>query len=82
MIWIFYTIPCALNIIGVIVAFYLSYQKLEKSDPFEKIWKEVVIEDNVCPRDAESYCHLVLYSRFSENVLIKAMMRRRGERSH
>ena len=39
MIWIFYTIPCALNIIGVIVAFYLSYQKLEKSDPFEKIWK-------------------------------------------
>ena len=56
--------------------------KIEKiiSDAFEKIWM-VVIKDDVCPRDAESYCHSVLNGMFATNILMKAMKKRKIERS-
>ena len=40
-------------------------------EAFEKIWNEVVIKDDVCPRDTESYCHSVLNGMFAANILMK-----------
>lgn len=60
-----------------------NVEKIDKiiSDAFQKVWDEVVTRDDVCPRDAESYCHLVLNSKFSQNILMKAMKRRKIERN-
>lgn len=34
-----------------------------------KIWNEVVVANNVDPRDAESLCHHEIYTMFAENIL-------------
>ncbi len=56
--------------------------KIEKiiHEAFEKIWM-VVIKDDVCPRDTESYCHSVLNGMFAANILMKAMKKRKIERN-
>jgi hypothetical protein len=55
--------------------------KIEKimHEAFQKVWL-VVIEDNICPRDAESFCHSTLSCDFGQNILMKAMAKRKIER--
>jgi len=48
------------------------------TDAFQKVWDEVVIADDVCPRDAESVCHAVLSQMFSQNILRRAMNKKRS----
>ena len=49
-------------------------------DAFQKVWDEVVEADDVCPRDAESNCHAILATLFAENILRRAMKKRRAQR--
>lgn len=48
---------------------------------FQTVWDEVVVADNVCPRDAESFCHSVLSALFAENILRRAINTKRSERT-
>jgi hypothetical protein len=48
---------------------------------FKQVWDEVVIADDVCPRDAESLCHQTLNVLFAEHILRRTMGRRRLERN-
>jgi hypothetical protein len=50
------------------------------TDAFQKVWDEVVIADDVCPRDTEALCHQALAGLFAENILRRAMGKRRLER--
>jgi len=50
------------------------------TDAFQKVWDEVVVADDVCPRDTESLCHQTLSGLFAENILRRAMKKRRLER--
>jgi len=51
------------------------------TDAFQKVWDNVVLADDVCPRDTESICHGVLSMLFAENILRRAMAKRRKERN-
>jgi hypothetical protein len=51
------------------------------TDAFRRVWDEVVLADDVCPRDAESLCHQALTGLFAENILRRAMGKRRLERN-
>jgi hypothetical protein len=46
----------------------------------QRIWDEVVVMNDVCPRDAESQCHQTIATLFAENILRRAMDKRRKER--
>jgi hypothetical protein len=51
------------------------------TNAFQQVWDEVVLADDVCPRDAESLCHQTLNVLFAENILRRAMGKRRLERN-
>jgi hypothetical protein len=51
------------------------------TDAFHRVWDEVVLADDVCPRDAESLCHQTLAGLFAGNILRRAMGKRRVERN-
>jgi hypothetical protein len=51
------------------------------TDAFQRVWDEVVLADDVCPRDAESLCHQALAGLFAENILRRAVGKRRLERN-
>lgn len=55
------------------------YQRINElmSDAIKKIWEEVVVAYDVCPRDAASVCHEILAIGFSENILRRALDARR-----
>ena len=46
------------------------------TDAFQKVWDEVVIADDVCPRDAEILCHETLAGLFAENRLRRALQKK------
>ncbi len=46
-------------------------------DAFKKIWEEVVVNDDVCPRDTELLCQSILSSMFAQNILRRAMDKKR-----
>ena len=46
------------------------------TEAFQRIWDEVVLDD-VCPRDVEALCHSTLAVSFAENILRKAMQKRK-----
>jgi len=48
-------------------------------DAFQRVWDEVVVADDVCPRDVELLCHQTLSTLFAENVLRRAMAKKAGE---
>ncbi len=48
------------------------------TDAFQRVWDEVVLADDVCPRDAESLCHATLSTLFAEEILRRAMAKRRA----
>ena len=50
------------------------------TDACQKVWDEVVLADDVCPRDAASLCHQTVTGLFAENILRRAMAKRRIER--
>ena len=43
------------------------------TDAFQKVWDEVVLDDDVCPRDAEALCHSTLTILFAESILRRAI---------
>jgi hypothetical protein len=45
---------------------------------FQRVWDEVVLSNDVCPRDAESLCHSSLSSCFAENILRNALRMKKG----
>ena len=47
----------------------------------KEIWDHVVVGDNVCPRDVESVCHGAISSFFAENILRRAMKKRKEEKT-
>lgn len=49
------------------------------TDAFNQIW-EVVSEKDICPRDAQLTCIEIISVLFSQEILRKAMERRRVER--
>lgn len=49
------------------------------TDAFQRVWDEVVVSDDVCPRDAEAMCHAVLSGLFAENRLRRAVAKRNRE---
>jgi len=51
------------------------------ADAFQRVWDEVVLADDVCPRDAELLCHQTLAGLFAENILRQALGKRRLERN-
>lgn len=51
------------------------------ADAFQRVWDEVVIADDICPRDAESLCHSNLSILFSENILRRALAKKRLEKT-
>ena len=48
---------------------------------FQRVWDKVVIADDVCPRDTEMLCHQALAGLFAENILRRAMGKRRLQRN-
>lgn len=51
------------------------------TNAFQQVWDEVVIADDVCPRDAEALCHQSLAGLFAEHRLRRARARERLERN-
>ena len=50
-------------------------------DAFQRVWDEVVLADDICPRDVELLCHQTLSTLFAENILRRAVARKRAERN-
>lgn len=50
------------------------------TDAFQRVWDEVVLADNVCPRDTETLCHTTLATLFAQNILRRAMQKKKQER--
>jgi hypothetical protein len=50
------------------------------TDIFQRVWDEVVVADDVCPRDAEALCHQSLAGLFAENILRRAMKKRQQQK--
>jgi len=50
------------------------------TDAFQRVWDEVVLADDVCPRDTESVCHAALSVMFAQHILRRALNKRRFER--
>jgi hypothetical protein len=48
-------------------------------DAFQRVWDEVVLADDICPRDVELLCHQTLSTLFAENILRRAMAKKRIE---
>lgn len=51
------------------------------TDAFQRVWDEVVLADDICPRDVELLCHQTLSTLFAENILRRAVARKRAERN-
>lgn len=44
---------------------------------FRRVWNEVVLAGNICPRDVELLCHQTLSALFAENILRRAIAKKR-----
>ncbi len=51
------------------------------TDAFQRVWDEVVLSDDACPRDTEYLCHQTLSALFAQNILRRALAVKRKERS-
>ena len=49
------------------------------SAAFRDVWSAVVLDNDVCPRDAESVCHSVISGLFAEHILRQATEMKRED---
>ena len=59
----------------------VKHVDLLMTDAFQRVWNEVVLAEDLCPRDVEMLCHQTLSMLFAENILRRAMARKRAERN-